>query len=64
MTETKHQAIKISLGPRESIEDYGYTPDDIITAEDATYTSGRHTQDLLEVWVWNEVEVEGDDDGE
>lgn len=62
MTETAHEVQMIELAPGETIESYGYTPDDILTTQDASYErgDGLHTQRqiLLRVWVMKEVEVD------
>jgi hypothetical protein len=62
VTETVHEVRLVELGPGETIESRGYTPDDILTAEDASYTSadGARTlrQDLLRLWVLEEIEVD------
>lgn len=57
---TEHEVRVIELAPGESIESYGYEPEDILTATDESYEGydgyGAKTQDLLKLWVLKEVE--------
>lgn len=62
MTETAHEVVVLELSPGETIESYGFHPSDILDATDASYERGEgvyhERQDLVRIWVINEVEVE------
>lgn len=56
--ETAHQFVRLHVGTGDTIEQWGYSPDEIVEmemAEDPKYSDGRK---CLHVWVLTETEVE------
>lgn len=53
-----HRIQKIELASGETIESYGYDPEQIIGTEGVSRTSGGLHQDLIRLWVLEEIEVE------
>lgn len=55
-----NEVVRLTLQPGESLEGYGYSPDDILDAVDATYSGpdGMKTQYCIRLWVLKERYVD------